>query len=124
VLEPIPHSFNTTFPRTFPRSVSTPGAAFKAPPWRALLKVNLWHHDQNVDPAPTVRAAPMTKWEEAALDRVLVAADCPATTDALAGEKSSARWEKRGGWWQAALRDGPTEHPGLEVHKNPGFKPP
>ena len=37
-----------------------------------------------------------------------MAADCPATTDALAGEKSSARWEKRGGWWQAALRDGPT----------------
>ena len=37
-----------------------------------------------------------------------VAADCPATTDALAGEKSSARWEKRGGWWQATLRHGTT----------------
>jgi hypothetical protein len=64
----------------------------------------------------------MSDLSSASGDRA-VAADCPATTDALAGEKSSARWEKRGGWWQATLRDGTTEHPGLEVHKPPVLNP-
>jgi len=84
----MPHQgFNNTFLRSLfgCTPVTTPGAAFEAPSWRALLKVDRWHHDQNVDPAPTVRAAPMTKWEEAALDRVLDFGEiCPGRLDCAA----------------------------------------
>ena len=82
-----PISFNNTFLRSLfgCTPVTTPGAALQAPPWHALLKVDRLHPDQNVDTAPTVRAAPMTKREEAALDRVLDFGQiCPGRLDCAA----------------------------------------
>ena len=90
-----PISFNNTFLRSLfgCTPVTTPGAALQAPPWHALLKVDRLHPDQNVDPAPTVRAAPMTKWEEAALDRVLDFGEiCPGRLDCAAVPPTQQPW--------------------------------
>jgi hypothetical protein len=91
----LPHQLQQHLPEISVRCtpVTTPGAAFQAPPWHALLKVDRLHPDQNVDTAPTVRAAPMTKREEAALDRVLELREiCPGRLDCAAGPPTQQPW--------------------------------